>query len=334
MAEATEVGQFLDEAADQGYLDAINGTTPESLVDAQMKVAQFVEHLPAERSHLPVVSIGVGQGEELHALKRLDPELSVIGLDLSQSALDRTAQRSSRYHLDLLLSRGDARNLPFADKSLGGVVMSAVSHEIYSYFQPRGHESLQRAFEEVARTIEVGGSFYFREFAAPTSTDPVRLTTITEEAQRFCDFFISTFKTGLGNSSNGVGIEMDDDGMLPVTGDLTQLLMHFKNFWNDMTKGSTYIGDAGWKELKESYLIKDTDGRQYMTPNRLCDFIISAAETVGVEFVLCDLRLHDRKKTNLFLKNHVRILSSDGSDMTDTMVPAATAKMEALFQRR
>lgn len=333
MGSATEIQGYLDQAAAEGYLDAINGTTPESLIDAEKKVERFVDMVAASGLDLPILSIGVGQGEELHAIKNLEPSLAVAGFDLSRSALARTMQRSSLYGLDLLLSCGDACKLPLQSQSVGGVIMSAVLHEVYSYRQSNGYEGLNLAIGEAARIIAPGGTLYIREFAAPDPIEPVELVPISPEAQEFYAWFVTEFTSGIDECGGGVRVAVDENGRLTSTGDLTQVLMHFKNFWHDLTRGSTSAGDASWKELRESYLVKKDGEEQYATPEKLCELITEASAAADAGVQLEALSLLERKKTNIFLRNHFRIVNATGLDISDMMIPKSTAKMEALFRR-
>ena len=97
------IQEHLDAAAThEGYLDAINGTTPESLVDAQMKMYPLQAALGGNPTTGGLLSVGVGQGEELHALRLVfGADVPISGIDLSKEALHRASERSANFKLDI-----------------------------------------------------------------------------------------------------------------------------------------------------------------------------------------------------------------------------------------
>ncbi|HSJ95872.1 MAG TPA: methyltransferase domain-containing protein, partial [Myxococcota bacterium] len=89
--------------------------------------------------------------------RRVGPEGLVIGLDISAAMLARAAARVRRAGLDnVLLVRGDALALPFADGAFAKVNCSGGLHQM---------PDLARALAEMERVIAPGGRLAASTFA-------------------------------------------------------------------------------------------------------------------------------------------------------------------------
>jgi ubiquinone/menaquinone biosynthesis C-methylase UbiE len=96
-----------------------------------------------------VLEVGCGMGEGLNFLSRAIGARRMVGLDLSQKAVDRANSTLSR--LDTLsFTHGDAENLPFEDGEFDVVINVESSHN---------YPNLGRFIEEVARVLKPGGYF-------------------------------------------------------------------------------------------------------------------------------------------------------------------------------
>ncbi len=328
------IQQHLDKAASKGYLDSINGTSTDSLIDGKMKMGQLVSAIGSTNSNVIVLSIGVGQGEELHALRiLLGPNARIIGLDISKAALTRTAERSKIFDLNLELIESDACNIPLDCASVDAVVMSSVLHEIYSYNLPNGTDAYKRAVLEAGRVLNINGILYIRDFGTPTPEDPVKLQPISKDAKDFYDYFLTNFSVGLDDNIYD-RIKIDTYGRLIKTADLSQILMHFRHFWNDRSKGHVELGDLEWKELCESYVIPNPliDG-QSMDPLTLCDDVMKILNDSKYSFEPIEISIKHRRKVNMFLTDHFRIITGIGTDSTARLLPLATSKFEASFRK-
>lgn len=92
----------------------------------------------------PVLDLGCGTAALLPLLGE-DRRLAV-GLDYSPSMLAAARKRRTR---QTALIRGDARNLPFADRSFGSVIVTFPAPYILDH----------RTLDEVARILRPGGAF-------------------------------------------------------------------------------------------------------------------------------------------------------------------------------
>ncbi|MFG1479993.1 class I SAM-dependent methyltransferase [Xanthobacter sp. V4C-4] len=103
---------------------------------------------PSRRHH--VLEIGFGPGAGLAALARLLPDGRVCGIDGSPAML-RLAGRRNRAAIargQMRLAQGDARRLPWANRSFDGVLAVNVAY----FFDAEG-----RAIREIARVLRPGG---------------------------------------------------------------------------------------------------------------------------------------------------------------------------------
>lgn len=88
---------------------------------------------------------------------RAGPNGLVFGLDISPAMLNRAVRRVMRYGLhNVLLIRGDAQHLPFADQSLSKVNCSGGFHQL---------PDLPRALQEIARVSTKGAVLTASTFA-------------------------------------------------------------------------------------------------------------------------------------------------------------------------
>jgi SAM-dependent methyltransferase len=105
-----------------------------------------------------VLDAACGHGNfTLELARRVGPEGLVVGLDISAAMLARAAARVRRAGLDhVLLVRGDALALPFADAAFARVNCSGGLHQM---------PDLGRALAELARVARAGGRFAASTFA-------------------------------------------------------------------------------------------------------------------------------------------------------------------------
>jgi ubiquinone/menaquinone biosynthesis C-methylase UbiE len=94
-----------------------------------------------------ILEVGCGLGEGLNFLSRLVEASSMIGLDLSGTAIERAEARLSRGNR-LRFIQGDAEKLPFADNALDVVLNIESSHN---------YPDLGQFFREAARVLKPGG---------------------------------------------------------------------------------------------------------------------------------------------------------------------------------
>lgn len=101
----------------------------------------------ADYQGIRILEVGCGMGHGLNFLSRVVPAARLVGLDLSQPAVDRANATLSRGN-QLFYVHGDAENLPFEDSEFDVVINVESSHN---------YPDLGRFIREVARVLKPGG---------------------------------------------------------------------------------------------------------------------------------------------------------------------------------
>lgn len=138
-----------------------------SVPDFDLEVAHTQEVLQAQNGDA-ILDLACGQGNfTVEWAKRVGREGLVIGLDISQTMLARAAYHVRRWGLDnVLLIRGDAQQLPFADGVFHKVNCSGGFHQF---------PDLTRALGEIARISATGAVLTTSTFAERPDDPHVRL---------------------------------------------------------------------------------------------------------------------------------------------------------------
>ena len=104
-----------------------------------------------------VLEIGCGTGNLALLVKRMRPQVEVVGLDPDPKALARAARKARRAGLPLELDRGFADELPYPAGSFDRVLSSLMFHHLQA--------DLRRAsLRQVLRVLRPGGSLHLMDF--------------------------------------------------------------------------------------------------------------------------------------------------------------------------
>jgi ubiquinone/menaquinone biosynthesis C-methylase UbiE len=117
------------------------------------KLAEQAELESAQR----VLEIGSGTGNLALLVKRMHPQLDVVGLDPDPKALARAARKAHRAGLDLELDRGFADQLPYPDASFDRVLSALMFHHLDADLRTA-------SLREVRRVLRPGGSLHLVDF--------------------------------------------------------------------------------------------------------------------------------------------------------------------------
>jgi ubiquinone/menaquinone biosynthesis C-methylase UbiE len=120
---------------------------------AHQTLADQAELQSAQR----VLEIGCGTGNLALLVKRIRPQLEVVGLDPDPKSLARTDRKARRAGLSLQLDRGFADELPYPDGGFDRVLSALMFHHV--------EEDLRLpTLREVARVLRPGGSLHLLDF--------------------------------------------------------------------------------------------------------------------------------------------------------------------------
>jgi ubiquinone/menaquinone biosynthesis C-methylase UbiE len=120
---------------------------------AHRKLAEQAELETAER----VLEIGCGTANLALLVKRMRPQLDVVGLDPDPKALARAGRKARRAALTLTLDRGFADELPYPDCSFDRVLSSLMFHHLEADLRTA-------SLREVVRVLRPGGSLHLMDF--------------------------------------------------------------------------------------------------------------------------------------------------------------------------
>jgi ubiquinone/menaquinone biosynthesis C-methylase UbiE len=109
-----------------------------------------------------VLDIGCGTGALVTLIKRLHPDVDVVGLDPDPKALTRARRRAERGAVTIQLDQGFSDELPYPDASFDRVFSSFMLHHLQT-----GEK--EKTLREVRRVLKPGGSLHLLDFGGPES---------------------------------------------------------------------------------------------------------------------------------------------------------------------
>ncbi|HEY4512145.1 MAG TPA: NUDIX domain-containing protein [Candidatus Paceibacterota bacterium] len=328
----TTISGYIERQLQKGgekYLDSINDTRPESTIAMMERLSPLLQYIKDKDT---IVSIGVGQGEEICGLYELfGDRVEMIGVDISSIAIKKSKLRVARNHFLAKLIKADAVELPFADGSIDAIILSSTLHEIYSYHES-GIDAFKKALMEVSRVLKSQGVVFIRDFAPPENDSTVTLHVRTPIAMKFYEFFRSSFRRFKGWNSKMDHLKLDETFLPPLGHGIvhlpfsraTELVLHFRSFWSDYQSGIFLFENPDWKEADEMYTI-----RNGLNPLVADQYIKTVADALGPDFSNVYKKMRSRNMTNAFLSRHFSISSPESADL----IPLATRKLECVFQK-
>lgn len=123
---------------------------------ARRKLLDQAALVPGHR----VLDIGCGTGTLVTLIKRLHPDVDVVGLDPDPKALARAAKKAARARVSVQVDQGFSDELPYPDASFDRVLSSFMFHHLEA-------GSREKTLREVRRVLKLGGSFHLADFVHP-----------------------------------------------------------------------------------------------------------------------------------------------------------------------
>ncbi len=130
-----------------------------------------------------VLDIGCGTGTLAILLKKLHPEVEVVGLDPDAKALARSRVKASRAGVSIQLDQGFSQKLPYADASFDCVLSSLMFHHLPADIQ-------EKTLREARRVLTPGGSLHLLDMARGDDARGALLNRISGHLQGNSDFRI------------------------------------------------------------------------------------------------------------------------------------------------
>ena len=107
-----------------------------------------------------VLDIGCGTGTLVTLIKRLHPDVDVVGLDPDPKALARARRKAGRAAVSVQFDQGFADELPYTEASFDRVFSSLMFHHL-------GSDEKERTLREVRRVLRRGGLLNLLDFGGP-----------------------------------------------------------------------------------------------------------------------------------------------------------------------
>ena len=170
MSESTR-NQAQDQD-DGGYLPALRfkALTPlfDSVVRTTTRESTFKEALLRGADLRPgdhVLDLGCGTGTLAIAVKALQPESSVIGLDADPDILELAREKAGEASADVEFDRALATDLPYPDGSFDHVMSTLFFHHLLP-------EDKRATLREVVRILRPGGRLHVADYTR--GADPLQ----------------------------------------------------------------------------------------------------------------------------------------------------------------
>src|SRR5262249_35880564 len=105
-----------------------------------------------------VLDIGCGTGAMVTQIKRIHPDVDVVGLDPDPKALARARRKAERAAVSIQFDQGFSDELPYPDASFDRVFSSFMFHHL----EP---EQREKTLREIRRVFAPGGSLHLLDFS-------------------------------------------------------------------------------------------------------------------------------------------------------------------------
>jgi ubiquinone/menaquinone biosynthesis C-methylase UbiE len=126
------------------------------------RARQMLLEQAALRARQRVLDIGCGTGTLVILIKRLHPDVEVVGIDPDPKALARARRKAARAAVDIDFDQGFADALPYPEASFDRVFSSFMFHHLEA-----GEKG--KTLREVRRVLKPGGSLHLLDFGGPGS---------------------------------------------------------------------------------------------------------------------------------------------------------------------
>jgi ubiquinone/menaquinone biosynthesis C-methylase UbiE len=127
-----------------------------------------------------ILDIGCGTGTFVILIKKLHPDVNVIGLDPDPKALARAQRKAERAAMSVRFDQGSSNKLPYPEGSFDRVFSTFMLHHLHP-------DEKDKTICEVHRVLAPGGSFHLLDFAPPSTNSHGFLTRHFHSSERLKD---------------------------------------------------------------------------------------------------------------------------------------------------
>ncbi|MGE5445531.1 MAG: class I SAM-dependent methyltransferase [Ignavibacteriales bacterium] len=133
-----------------------------NLIGGDVARKALLDQAAIQPSHR-VLDIGCGTGTLVTMIKRLHPDVEVVGLDPDPKALTRARRKAERASVSIQFDQGFADELPYPEASFDRVFSSFMFHHL-------PQDDKDKALRAVRRVLKPGGSLNMLDFGGPESS--------------------------------------------------------------------------------------------------------------------------------------------------------------------
>jgi ubiquinone/menaquinone biosynthesis C-methylase UbiE len=139
----------------------------------------LIDQAKLQRGHR-VLEVGCGTGTLITMLKRLYPDVDLVGLDPDPKALSRARRKAARERAFIQLDQGFADELPYPDRSFDRIFSAFMFHHL-----PSGEKGPMLG--EARRVLKPGGELHMLDFEGPDAGKHDFLARIFHSNERLKD---------------------------------------------------------------------------------------------------------------------------------------------------
>jgi len=129
-----------------------------------------------------VLDIGCGTGSLAVLIKRLHPEVEVVGLDPDPKAMARAGRKAARAGVAVRFDQGFSDELPYPEASFDRAFSSFMLHHLAT-------DEKERTLREVRRVLAPGGSLHLLDFGGAQARPGGLLARLLHVAEHLRDNF-------------------------------------------------------------------------------------------------------------------------------------------------